>query len=154
MSERIAQLKGSRAAIFFNSFSPSSKAALIFAIPFTIVDAIHYYTAGTALVLSLPVVILIYLSCGFLAGRLTFQENKDYSGLSKIGATAGMKLWMLSTIINLVIGIVIGVSSLGLTLLLGIPYLITCAPVLLIGGAILGYYGGSIFIFLHQRTSK
>jgi len=154
MSERIAQLRGSRAATFFNSFSPSSKAALVFAIPFTIVDAVHYYTAGTAIVISFPVIILIYLACGVLAGKLTLQESNDFNYVYKNGAITGFKLWFLSTFINTVLGLIIGVASLGLFLLVSIPYLILCAPFNAAGGVLISYIGSYLYaLSLHfNRT--
>lgn len=152
MSERIAQLRGSRAATFFNSFSPSSRAALIFAIPFTILDAIHYYTAGTALVFSLPLVILIYLSCGAVAGKLAFTDDSEKSELIKVGAAAGVKLWFMSTVFNVVISLVLGISSFGVTLILGIPYLCLCAPIAAAGGTFIAGLGSYLYGFIEKRS--
>jgi low temperature requirement protein LtrA len=152
MAERIAHLRGSRAAAFFNSFSPSSRAALIFVIPFTVVDAIHYYTAGTALVFSLPLVILIYLFCGAVAGKFSFADGVEKTAMLKAGAIAGVKLWFMSTIINTIISLVIGASSLGLTLILGIPYLCLCSPIVAAGTAIAGL-GSYIYVYIQQKST-
>ena len=54
-------------AAFWRSFSPAGQAVLCFAAPFTLLDALHYYSAGTALLLSFPLVLSAYLLCGALA---------------------------------------------------------------------------------------
>jgi hypothetical protein len=154
MSERLPQPSKSKIIRFYRSFSPSSRAALIFVIPFAIVDAIHYYTAGTALVLSLPLVIIFYSSCGFLAGRFASQEGGETDVLVNIGAIAGGKLWFLSTLVNMLIAAFVGASSLGITLFLGIPYLLLCAPILMIGGLLLGGLGGYFYGFIHERINN
>lgn len=151
MIDGMEQLTGSRTGDFFNRFSASTKAALIFAVPFTIVDAVHYYTAGTALVVSLPLVILMYLSCGALAGKFAAAGSAAGSEMSRIGAAAGAKLWLFSTVVNSVIGVVIGATSFGVTLFLGIPYLCLCAPVLAAGGMILGTMGARLYYSLQKH---
>jgi len=153
MTERFIQLRETKTATFYNSFSPSSKAALIFAIPFTLVDAVHFYTAGSAMVFSLPVVVLFYLLCGALASRIALQDGDDRSELIKTGAASGVKLWGISTFINTAISIIVGVSSLGLTLALGIPYLCFCAPILAMGGSFLSGAGAYLYGVFDRRIN-
>lgn len=136
---------------FFNSFSPSSRAALILSVPFTLIDAIHYYTAGTAIAISLPLLLVIYLACGFLAARFSIAEGQSETQARKSGFSAGIKLWATSTIINTLVSVFAGTLSLGLTLVLGIPYLLLCGPVLLALGGLAGWLGALINVSIHRR---
>ena len=152
MAETNLNSGGSRITTYFSNLVPSTKAALILAIPFTILDAVHYYTAGTALIISLPLMLLVYLFCGALAGIFVNDSNKDRSDFIKIGVVAGLKLWFLSTTINTLISVIIGASSLGMTIFLGIPYLCLCAPFFLISSGFLGGLGGFVDTFFRPRN--
>jgi hypothetical protein len=139
---------------FFTSIHPSVQAALIVAIPFIAVDFFNYYSAGTALVISLPILMLLYIICGALAGFLAAKQGRVSSGFPMIGALAGLTLWLSSTIINTIIGLIIGTASLGVTLLLGIPYLCLCAPLQMIGGGLMGALGGFLLGLFHKGDSS
>lgn len=129
----------------FSSLPPGTLAALILAVPFMVVDFFNYYTAGTVLVFSGPILALIYTGCGALAAYLAGQRGRRSSEFAFIGATAGLSLWLASTIVNTVVSLVIGVASLGVSLLLGIPYLCLCAPFQLLMGGLLGMLGGFLY---------
>jgi hypothetical protein len=152
MSESFYRLRVSGAARFYNSLAPSTRAALIFSIPFTIVDAIHYYTAGTAVVISLPIVLLVYLVCGVVAAKLALHLVLTQSEIIREGMLAGIKLWGISTLINTIISLIVGAASLGATLFLGIPYLCLCAPVYAVGGALTASVGSYAYWNIHNRT--
>lgn len=130
---------------FLRGLRPYLKAALIFAIPFIIVDAFNYFSAGTAQVISWPVMGILYGGCGALAAK--FQA--DGGGLSGTfpltGAKGGLCLWVISTAVNLIISLIAGTLSLGSTLLLGLPYLCICAPVQLIASGLVGALGGWLY---------
>lgn len=136
---------------FFRSFSPGSRAAALAALPFTCVDAVHYYTAGTALALSLPVLLLLYTLCGALAAHFAQNEGQSPGEARRAGFGAGVKLWLCSTLTNVLISAAVGVASLGVTLLLGIPYLLLCAPVLLLAGGLCGLLGASLYLSARGR---
>lgn len=152
MTEGLIDTQRSRAATFFNNLSPSSKAALVFALPYIIVDAIHYYTAGTALFISFPIVLAIFLLSGVLAGKFAHDDRKDRSEFIRVGAVAGLKLWFLSTLVNTLISLIVGAASLGMTIFLGIPYLCLCAPFFLITSGVLGGLGSFLFTIFAPRT--
>jgi len=145
--------KLSGAGSFFSSIPPSILAALIFAIPFIAVDFFNYYSAGSALVLSLPILAILYAASGALAGFLATKQGKTATGFPLTGALAGLSLWLTSTVVNTIIGLIIGTASLGFTLLLGIPYLCLCAPFQLIGGGLMGALGGFIYGLFHRGDS-
>jgi len=138
---------------FFTSVPPYFLAPLIFAIPFIAVDFFNYYSAGSALILSLPILALMYAGCGALAGYFGARQGKASSGFPLIGALAGLSLWLASTIVNTIIGLIIGTASLGFTLLLGVPYLCLCAPLQLIGGGLMGALGGFLIGLTHKGES-
>ena len=130
---------------FFSSLPPGIAAALILAVPFMVVDFFNYYTAGTALIFSGPVLALIYTACGALAAYLAGQRGHRSGEFAYTGAMAGLSLWLASTIVNTIVSLVIGAASLGATLLVGIPYLCLCAPIQLLMGGLLGMLGGFLY---------
>jgi hypothetical protein len=139
---------------FFGGLPSFVLAALIFALPFMIVDFFNYYSAGTALVLSTPVLAILYGACGALAGKLAADQEGSTPNFLVIGATAGVILWLTSTVVNTIISLIIGAASLGTTLLLGIPYLCLCAPFQFIGGGLMGGLGGFIYSLFYKRSNS
>lgn len=130
---------------FWSGLPPSIRAAALLAIPFIVADFFNYYSAGTALVISFPLLALMYAACGALACKFAADQGRDSSEFAFLGATAGLALWAVSLVVNTVISLILGTLSLGTTLLLGLPYLCLCAPVQLIGGGLLGALGGFIY---------
>ena len=130
---------------WFTGIHPVARAAIMFALPFIAVDFFNYYSAGTALVISGPILAIMYAACGALAAKFAAGPDMVTGDYVKTGALAGLMLWLLSTVINSVIGLIIGTASLGTTLLLGVPYLCLCAPIQMIGGALAGMLGAYIY---------
>ncbi len=153
MNQVMNKFQGSPLSGLYNSFTPASRSAILFAIPFTVVDAIHYYTAGTALIFSLPLVVLIYLLCGALAVKIAHQEGQEMKVLSSIGRSAAVRLWLTSTVINTLISVLLGFTSLGLTLLSGAFYLCLFAPLHALGSALVGWLGGWLYQQYVLRTN-
>jgi len=135
----------------FYSFTPASRAVIIFAIPFTLVDAIHYFTAGTALIFSFPILVLIYLYCGAQGAKLAFLDNQDLDTLPRVGRSAGLRLWLTSTVINTLLAVILGFASFGFTLLGGAAYLCIFAPLHALGSALLGWLGAWLYQQYHKR---
>ena len=133
---------------FFKTLPPSMRAALIFGIPFIAVDFFNYYSAGSALVLSLPVLGLLYAGCGALSSKFAADDRVAGGDFAKYGALGGLSLWLTSTVFNTLVSLIIGAASLGVTLLLGVPYLCLCAPLQLVGGALMGAIGGFCYSLL------
>lgn len=138
---------------FFGNLPPIIRAAAICAIPFIVADFFNYYSAGTALVLSLPILALIYAGCGALASKFELEEGGLVSGALYTGAKAGLTLWLTSTIVNTLISLIIGAASFGATLVLGIPYLCLCAPLQLLGGGLMGALGGFVYEKISGNSS-
>ncbi|HEB78688.1 MAG TPA: hypothetical protein ENI90_09190 [Methylothermaceae bacterium] len=132
---------------------PSVRAAALFALPFIIADFFNYYSAGTALAFSLPVLALFYAGCGGLASKFAGDDGRDPADFLYVGAIAGLALWATSLLVNTIISLIIGTATLGTTLLLGVPYLCLCAPVQLIVGGLLGMLGGWVYRkFFYNET--
>ena len=129
---------------FYRSFSPASRAVILFAIPFSVIDAIHYYTAGTALIFSFPLLIIVYLLCGAKAASITFQESPDTGNLASVGRSAGLRLWLTSTILNTIIAVIMVGVSLGMSIVGGAIYL-CFAPLHMIGSSLVGWLGGWLY---------
>ena len=132
------------------------KAALIFTLPFIIVDFFNYYSAGTALAISCPILFLLYAGCGALATRFSSSQGARATNSPVVGAAAGALLWLISTIVNTIISLILGTASLGSTLILGIPYIICCAPLSLFMGAFAGGAGAMMIsaVFGHSTTDE
>lgn len=154
MNQFLNKIQGSTLSGLYISFTPASKAAILFAIPFTIIDATHYLTAGTALIFSFPLLVLIYLLCGVLAAKIAHQEELEIKMLPGTGRSAGMRLWLTSTVINTSISVLLGFTSLGLTLLGGAFYLCLFAPLHALGSALVGWLGGWLYQQYKIRTNS
>ena len=140
---------------FLGRFPPYVAAALIFALPFIVVDFFNYYSAGAASILSFPVLALLYALCGALAAHLAASGSELQPGvLARTGAITGVTLWFFSTVVNTIISLLIGGASLGVTLFLGVPYLCCCAPLELAGGALTGAVGGLLYGLITGRASN
>ena len=126
---------------FLSRFPPRVRAAAIFAIPFIVADFFNYFSAGTALVFTLPILAIMYFACGWLAAKYAKNEGSIASPAYS-GAIAGLLLWAISLAVNTIIGLVLGTITLGATLLLGLPYICICAPIQLLGGGLMGAFGG------------
>lgn len=135
----------------WSSLSPNLKADLILVLPFIFADFFNYYSAGVALIISGPIMFLLYLGSGALCANFALRQGRITSELPALGAMTGAGLWLTSTVTNTVIGLFLGTLSLGTTLVLGLPYLCLCAPVNLIGGALVGALGGWLYsLFVKQ----
>ncbi len=138
----------------WSSWHPSLRAALIFTVPFIIVDFFNYYSAGTALAISCPIQFLIYGACGALAGKLGSDDSDSPVNPMISGAMAGAGLWTISTVVNTLVSLVLGTLSVGVTLLLGVPYICICAPVLLVFGSLTGLLGAIIYTSVFRKNSN
>ena len=137
----------------WSGWHPSIRAALIFTVPFIIVDFFNYYSAGASLVISCPIQFLIYGACGALAGKFGQDDVDAPSNPMILGALAGAGLWTISTLVNTLISLILGTLSVGVTLLLGIPYLCICAPVFLILGSLTGLLGAVIYTSVFRKNT-
>lgn len=137
------------------SWNPSVRAALIFAIPFGLVDFFNYYSAGVAVTISCPIMSLMYAGCGAVAFRLSAGGDMGGANPMTTGALAGVCLWLISTVINSVISLILGTATIGMTLLLGVPYILCCAPGFLFLGGFLSALGSMGYSsFFHKQSSS
>lgn len=137
------------------SWNPSIRAALIFALPFGIVDFFNYYSAGVAIAISCPIMILMYAGCGAVAFKLSTDGDVSSGNPMVAGALAGACLWLISTVVNSLISLILGTVTVGMTLILGVPYILCCAPGFLLLGGCLGALGAMGYsAFFHKRDSS
>ena len=98
---------------------------------------------------------LIYIFCGSVAARLAYKNDQDIANLSKVGSSAALRLWLTSTVINMLLVVLLGFVSLGVTLLSGAFYLCLFAPFHALGSALFGWLGGWLFgQYLHRIGVK
>lgn len=151
MNEITSTLQNSGFNKFWKSFNPSTRAALALALPYTLVDAVHYFTAGSALVFSFPILIILYLWCGALAARFSAADGNAAVQWPPSGFKAGITLWFISTLVNALIAVLVGVASLGLTVTLGVPFLLLCGPVFLVASGFGGWLGARGYVAIRRR---
>jgi hypothetical protein len=133
---------------------PGVKAALILGLPFIAINAFNIFSLGSGLAISLPVEILLYTVCGFLAGKFAGDLGKSGQELILAGATAGVCLWGFSTLVNLLINLIAGSLTFGGMLIFGIPYMCLCAPAELVGGGLAGTLGGFLYGVISGKKSE
>jgi hypothetical protein len=153
MQKTMSKFKESSLFRLYKSFTPASRAAILFVVPFTLVDAIHYYTAGTALIFSFPLLGLIYLSCGALAARIARMDGLVLEGSPRCGSSAALRLMLASTVINTLVSMLLGFFSLGATMLGGMAYLCVFMPFHALGSIAAGWLGGWMYLQYVHRTS-
>lgn len=134
----------------FSNLPAPIQAALFVALGILILNAITFLTAGTAAALSLPLLGLIYLGCGALAARLDHEADGE-SNPVLIGAASGLALWVVSFLVNAAFTLILGAPSLGLSILIGIPYLCLCGPMELLLGATISAFGGFLYGLFRGR---
>lgn len=118
---------------------PATQAALIFTVPFLIVDTINYFTGGTAIVLSGPILGLLYFGCGFYAAKLAHQKGQSYTPL--LGISTALILTILSFVVYGLFTLFSGIFTIGFSLIFGLPFLICLGPIKLVLGLIAGALG-------------
>lgn len=138
----------------YNSFSPAGRAVIWLALPFFLLDAVHYYTAGIGLVFSLPLLVLAYLGCGLLAAGFAHQEGRDAQTLPAVGRSAGFLLWLTSTMLNSLAAFFLGLASLGTVLLSSASHLCLFAIPHGIASMLVGWTGGWLYQRLAQRAGN
>lgn len=129
---------------------PQFRAALLVSIPYIAADFFNYYSAGTALALSLPILALLFLAAGALAAKFATADGRH--DMVFVGATSAFIIWAISLVINGVIALIPGLMSFGATLLLGLPYVCLCGPFQLIGGVLMGALGGQLYKWVAGRS--
>ena len=129
---------------FLSGLSPIIRAVLICLLPFATIDFANYYTFGLSTILTCVFMLLIYAGCGALCVKFTYDAGQNKPMYIE-GAKAGALLWLLSVLVNVLIGLVLGTASLGGTLLLGLPYLFCLAPFFLVMGGVAGGIGATLF---------
>lgn len=144
--------RASRLFRLYSSFSPAGRAVIAFAIPFTVLDSVHYYTAGSALIFSFPIMMGIFAWCGGVAAKFASREGGSGKNLSLAGRSAGLRLWLTSTIINTVVALLLGFPSFGATVISGAVFLCLLAPFYAVSGAVAGWLGGWLYQQYLQRT--
>lgn len=129
------------------------RAALFVSLALLVLNAITFLTAGTGAALSLPLLGLVYLGCGVLSAYLSAEAGESPASIVA-GAMGGAALWIISFVVNIVLTLLLGAPSLGLSLLVGVPYLCLCSPVELLLGALLGTFGGFVYGLFDGRSGS
>lgn len=127
----------------FGRVPPHLRAALLVGLPFVAADFFNYYSAGSALIVSLPILALMFLASGALAAKFAADDGR--SDLIYVGALSALFLWLISLIINGIIALFAGLASFGVTLLLGVPYICFCAPFQLVVGGMVSALGAWLY---------
>jgi hypothetical protein len=138
----------------WNRLPPQLRAALIFSIPFIVADFFNYYSGGTALLLTTPILLVLFTGCGALGAKFASDRGRASHDLLFVGAMSGFLLWLLSLVVNGIIALGAGIFTFGVTLLLGIPYFCFCGPLNLLGGGIAGAIGAWLYRFFGGRRNS
>jgi len=111
----------------FSRLPSPIRAALIMALGLLILNIITFLTAGAGGVVSIPLLALVYVGGGVLSAMFA---NSDGDARTPVvsGVLAGVSLWVISFLIDVVLSLVLAIPSLGLNLLLDVPYLCLCGP--------------------------
>lgn len=131
---------------------PQLRAALLISVPFIAADFFNYYSAGTALAISLPILALMFLAGGALAAKFAADDGR--ADLIYVGALSAFLLWLISLLVNGIIALFAGLASFGASLLLGVPYICLCGPFQLVGGGLVGALGAWLYRYFAGRDGR
>lgn len=129
---------------FWGSMHPSLRSAVIiwvFLIAFALVNS---FTAGGSIVICYPLQLLLYLANGALAARFALDSGYSVSDLPRLGAFAALLGWLAPAIFYFVLGILLGVVTLGAALI-GTVLCIACGPIDLALHAACGALGAYLY---------
>lgn len=129
----------------FSGIPSFIKAALICAVPFIIIVVVNYLTVGISACIMIPLLLILYAVAGILAVKFNNDSGSSGKPAFIIGALGGGSLWVISAITNTIAAIVTGGLTLGVGLVLGIPYLLCVVPVELIIAGVISGLSGLIF---------
>ena len=73
----------------WDALAPNIKADLILLLPFILADFFNYYSAGAALIISGPIMFLIYLGSGALCSYFALRQGRTISEMPALGAVSG-----------------------------------------------------------------
>lgn len=138
---------------WFSRLPAPARAALVVAIGLLILNTITFITAGSGAVISLPLQALVYLGCGVL-GAMFGADDEDGRTPVVNGAMAGLTLWGISFLVDILLTLFLSVPSLGISLVVGVPYLCLCGPTELIIGSIIGSFGGFLYGLFHDNGNS
>lgn len=128
------------------------KAALIGAIAILVVHAITYFTGGLGIIVSSVLFTIIYMTVGFLAAM--FDEGQGvHQNAAFTGAAAGLILWLISIVLNMIFALVLGVPTLGFSLLVGVANICLCGSIELVMGVLVAMIGGYIHALFFASAS-
>ncbi len=129
---------------FWSGLHPSLRSAAIvwvFLLAFALVNS---FTAGGSIVICYPLQLLLYFANGALAARFALDSGYSVSDLPRIGAFAALLGWLAPAIFYLVLGLVLGIVTLGAALI-GTVLCIACGPIDLALHAACGALGAYVY---------
>ena len=88
-----------------------------------------------------------------MLGALFGADARDGRAPVVNGALTGITLWGFSILFDILLTIILSAPSLGISLVVGVPYLCLCGPTELFIGAILGSFGGLLYGFFHNDST-
>lgn len=135
---------GRRPAGFFARLSPPVRAAVIVSVVMLVLNLITFLTGGAGLALSLPLQLIVYGICGGLAAKFNVDDQGSASHIVA-GAISGLVLAGISFLVNVILTLILGAPSLGISLVVGVPYLCLCGPLQVIFGGLLASFGGFVY---------
>ncbi len=93
---------------YFSNLPPAIQAAILLGIPIAVVD---FLSAGK--MISVPLLIMLYVFCGWLAARFDRQDDSSAFMPSTEGAKSGAILWAVSMFGKILLSLVFGLPTTG-----------------------------------------
>ncbi len=114
---------------FWEGLHPGVRSALIFWIVLLALALLNSFTGGTSLVFCYPVQILLYAANGALAAYFALRSGHHTSDLPRVGAIAGLVAWVMPAVYYLIVGLLLGIATLGVGWLVGAAGWLLCGPI-------------------------
>lgn len=138
-SSAVKSAKGS-----WNRLHPGIRSALALGVVLLGLNILQTLSAGTSLIVCLPIQVMLFGVNGGLAAYFALQSGYHTSDLPRVGVVAGFFGWILPSIFYLIFGVILGLVTFGIGFL-GIAAWILCFPISLMTQIILGAGGAWLY---------
>lgn len=129
---------------FWGGMHPSLRSAIIVWIFLLAIALVNSLTAGSSIVFCYPVQLLLYVANGALAARFALDSGYAVADLPRVGAFAALLGWLAPALFYFVVGILLGIVTLGAALV-GVVLCVACGPIDLAFHAACGALGAYLY---------
>jgi len=128
----------------WGNLHPALRSAVVFWAFLIAIALVNSFTGGTSIAFCYPVQLLLYIANGALAAHFALKAGYHPADLPRVGAIAGLLVWVLPAVYYLIAVLILGIATLGVGFL-GLAGWLLCGPVDLVIQATSGAIGAWLY---------